>query len=154
MHQNIFILLAIILPKILGVATEICDRYERHSEDCHNFDLSKFGLSDPSIFRFRAAGRLGNHLIVYALLMYAKVALGAEAYIEADTKEFLLKVFTEESVRLPVFSETFCNWRDGMLWEVYEGPMGDLLVKEDEFKVGRMILLYDPLQGKTGRGLR
>ena len=57
-------------------------------------------------------GRFGNQLLGYAVLHQLQVQLGVKSYITKETKDLLLEFFTPESVTLPVFNETFCNWRN------------------------------------------
>ena len=57
-----------------------------------------------------------------------------------DTNEFMLKFFTPESVTLPVFNETFCDWKNIKLMP-YNGPLKDLLVME-KYRKGKILEFY------------
>ena len=69
-------------------------------------------LCSPSIMYGEAKGRFGNQLLGYSILHQLQVQLGVKSYITKETKDLLLEFFTPESVTLPVFNETFCNWRN------------------------------------------
>ena len=81
-------------------------------QTCHILSPENFNLDSPSIMYGEPKGRFGNQLLGYAVLHQLQVQLGVHSYITKETKDFLLEFFTPESVTLPVFNETFCNWRN------------------------------------------
>ena len=106
-------------------------------------------MNSPSIIFGEPQGRFGNQLLGYAVLHQLQVQLGIKSYISKETKEFLLRFFTPESVTLPIFNETFCNWKD-IRFTPYNGPFVDLLTDE-RYRKGKIMEFYPQLQTKDGR---
>ena len=79
---------------------------------CRLLNIDTFNEKSISImFADTFTGRLGNQLLGYAVLYQLQIQTGIKCYITKETKDFLLKFFTSESVTLSVFNETFCNWK-------------------------------------------
>lgn len=54
------------------------------SKGCRPF--RPHGPDDPSVFVVTPNGRLGNHLVAYAVLLYCRIFMGVDAYIARETK--------------------------------------------------------------------
>ena len=64
--------------------------------------------SSTIIFR-RSEGGLGNQLNGYAMMLQFKRKCGYESYITRYTYQIIRKLFTKESIELPVLEDTFCD---------------------------------------------
>ena len=88
------------------------DCYNQHDTTCQLLNIDTFNEKSPSImFADTFSGRFGNQLLGYVVLYQLQLQTGIKCYITKETKDFLLKFFTPESVTLSVFNETFCNWK-------------------------------------------
>lgn len=76
---------------------------------CREFNINEFGPDSKTIIYGVANGRLGNQLLGYALLSHFKNALGMEAYINAECRQYLLGIFTEDSISVPVIDSVYCD---------------------------------------------
>ncbi len=81
-----------------------------------------------------AAGQLGNHLSLYALMLQLSISLDVDTYVNDQTYEYLRGFFTEESIRLKSLYHEFCNY-DKIQWTFYYkhirlGPMHGICKKK------------------------
>ena len=87
-------------------------RDENNNQVCQilNTDTT-FTHESPSIMFCEPRGRFGNQLLGYLSLYQLQEQIGVKSYITRKTKDYLLNFFTPESITLPIFNETFCNWK-------------------------------------------
>ena len=69
-------------------------------------------------------------------------------YIDYDMNEQLTKVFTPESIHIPVIYDTYCNPED-IPWELWDGKLADLLSTEN-LRKGKFLWLYKTKYMKAG----
>ena len=62
---------------------------------------------EPSIFVINAAGRLGNHLMAFAIVMTLAKTLKIRPFVQKETAEYLSKYFIAENI--PIYEDAFCN---------------------------------------------
>ena len=89
---------------------ETCTSNE-NAQTCQILNSDTFNHESPSIMFVEPKGRFGNQLLGYLNLYQLQEQIGVKSYITRRTKDSLLNFFTPESITLPVFNETFCNWR-------------------------------------------
>ena len=89
---------------------ETCTSNE-NAQTCQMLNSDTFNHESPSIMFVEPKGRFGNQLLGYLNLYQLQAQIGVKSYITRRTKDSLLNFFTPESITLPVFNETFCNWR-------------------------------------------
>ena len=89
---------------------ETCTSNE-NAQTCQMLNSDTFNHESPSIMFVEPKGRFGNQLLGYLNLYQLQEQIGVKSYITRRTKDSLLNFFTPESITLPVFNETFCNWR-------------------------------------------
>ena len=133
---------------------EFCDKDNCASDNvirnCHMLNHDTFNLESPTIMFGEPQGRFGNQLLGYAVLHQLQEELGIKCYITKETKDFLLKFYTPESITLPIFNETFCNAKD-IRFIPYNGPFADLL-NDEEFRKGKIMQFYPGgVDAKTGK---
>ncbi len=58
-------------------------------QKCEVFDRSKFGANNASIFVVEAKGRLGNHLIAYAMVIALAKEMGVVPMVVGETHKFI-----------------------------------------------------------------
>ena len=63
----------------------------------------------PTIIFRRSEGGLGNRLNNYAMMLQLKRKCGYDSYLTKDSYKIIRKLFTRESIELPVLEDTFCN---------------------------------------------
>ena len=87
-------------------------RDENNNQVCQILNTdTNFNHESPTIMFCEPKGRFGNQLLGYLSLYQLQEQIGVKSYITKKTKEDLLNFFTPESITLPVFNETFCNWK-------------------------------------------
>lgn len=84
-----------------------CDKESCNEMKCK--DVRTIEKDVPSIVFKKARGRLGNQLNTYAMMLQLKRNYGFDAYILQETYDILSRMFTEETIELPVFEKTFCS---------------------------------------------
>jgi hypothetical protein len=77
------------------------------------------------------------------MLLEMRRSLGYDAYITQETFDILAKVFTEESILIPVLERTFCNV-DQMKFQVFDGNFTHLIMPDTKYNRGRMLNLFPP----------
>ena len=92
------------------IMDETCTSNE-NAQTCQMLNSDTFNHESPSIMFVEPKGRFGNQLLGYLNLYQLQAQIGVKSYITRRTKDSLLNFFTPESITLPVFNETFCNWR-------------------------------------------
>ena len=65
---------------------------------------------ERSIVFSEASGRLGNNLLVYAMLLQVGITLGLDAYINDECLQHLQRFFKPESIKLKSLQQTYCNY--------------------------------------------
>lgn len=96
---------------------------------------------DPSIWLIHAKGRLGNHLMSYALVMALQKATesqGVRVFVTQETRDFLTKYFEDLSV--PVLERDVCNHQDLQFKYYVEGI--DELVDDQRLRSGHLLDLW------------
>lgn len=113
-------------------ASDFCNRDDCKTA-CKIFRKDDYTTESPSFLYGKPLGRLGNHLNGYGLLYQMGKFIGAETYINSETKSYLTNFFEEGAVKLPVFEEVFCNPED-IPWEQYNKDTCDLLQDKSMWK--------------------
>ena len=90
---------------------ETCTTSAENTQACQILNSDTFNHESPSIIFAEPKGRFGNQLLGYLNLYQLQAQIGVKSYITRKTKDYLLNFFTPESIILPVFNKTFCNWR-------------------------------------------
>ena len=103
---------------------------------CEN--LISINSDEPSIFIAHAQGRLGNHLMAFAIILALAKTLNIKPYVQGETAEYLKKYFVSENI--PVFEETFCNHEE-LKPVLFNGDL-DYLVKEKKLHTGKLLILW------------
>ena len=93
---------------------------------------------EPSIFIIKAAGRLGNHLMAFAIVMTLAKTLKIRPFVEGETARYLRQYFLSENI--PVVEETFCN-PDAIPGELFDEDL-NYLVEHTELHRGRILYLW------------
>ena len=93
---------------------------------------------EPSIFIIHAAGRLGNHLMAFAIVMTLAKTLKIRPFVQGETARYLEQYFLSENI--PVVEETFCN-PDAIPGELFVEDL-DYLVEHTELHRGRILHLW------------
>ena len=106
---------------------------ENNNQVCQILNTdTNFNHESPTIMFCEPKGRFGNQLLGYLSLYQLQEQIGVKSYITKKTKEDLLNFFTPESITLPVFNETFCNWKsiDFLPFNgPFQGKKFDLIIK-------------------------
>ena len=93
---------------------------------------------EPSIFVINAEGRLGNHLMAFAIVMTLAKTLNIRPFVEKETAEYLQRYFIAENI--PIFDGYFCNIED-LQYNTYTGDLSDLVQNTDLHR-GKIISLW------------
>ena len=126
-------LICSLLLAISILAKEDCDQ---KVAKCKPFQ--RLGPDEPSIFVAHAAGRLGNHLMAFAIVLALAKDLNIKPLVQGETAEYLKKYFVAENI--PVFEETFCN-HDDINLEYFYGDL-DVLLQNSNLHRGKIIGLW------------
>jgi hypothetical protein len=94
--------------------------------------------SEPSIFVIEAKGRLGNHLMAFAIMITLAKTLKIRGYVTGETAAYLQRYFLAENV--PVFENTFCDYSEMPMTLFVEDL--DILVSNELLHKGHMLHLW------------
>ena len=109
------------------------------SETEHKCELFKpLQPEEPSIFVINAAGRLGNHLMAFAIILTLAKTLKIRPFVQKETAKYLSKYFIAENI--PIYEDAFCDIEQVQL-EIFNGDL-DELVQKTELHRGKAILLW------------
>lgn len=113
------------------------------AKNCQN--VIKIGDDQPSIIFKKTRGRLGNQLNMYAMMLQFKRVYGYDPYLLKETYDILVRMFTPESLELPVLESSFCNLPK-MKFQVFSelNRFSELGRKESAHSKGKMYELYPP----------
>ena len=90
-------------------AANFCER-ENCPIKCKDLKGPLSPQSPTIIFKnSRIEGGLGNRLNSYAMMLQLKRKCGYDSYITKQTYSIIRKLFTRESIELPVLEDTFCD---------------------------------------------
>ena len=110
------------------------------SQDCRL--LSSVKPDELSIIYSEHSGGLANQLLMYAMLRQLRQEFYLNAYMSKHCYETLAQVFTEKSIQdVPVFEDTFCDPPKSYPFEVYDGPMKDILT-DSALHHGKFLWLF------------
>eukprot|EP00095_Tigriopus_kingsejongensis_P010494 maker-scaffold436_size171858-snap-gene-0.29 protein:Tk10494 transcript:maker-scaffold436_size171858-snap-gene-0.29-mRNA-1 annotation:"galactoside 2-alpha-l-fucosyltransferase 2" len=127
-------------PGRVSGTEDTCDNDGCEKKSCEEFDLKNFHPDSKSIIYGEARGRLGNQLLGYAVLAYFRHYLDMDAYINDECREYLLKVFTEESIQMPVIQDKFCDPKKIPL-QPYHGHIQNIL-SDESYRRGKLISFF------------
>ena len=105
-------------------------------EECEH--LRPLDPKQPSIFVIHASGRLGNHLMAFAIVLALAKAIHIKPFVQGETADYLKRYFVAENI--PVFENTYCN-NDHVQFEIFNGDI-DELVKQKELHTGKVLALW------------
>ena len=131
----------ILFPFTLVVGIAQSGKYVKH-EGCVDFKPPK--PDEKSVFFSEAAGRLGNNLLMYAVMIQLQITLNVDAYINDEAITYLRRFFTKESILLKSFQETFCNYND-IPWTLYLKHIRPLMT-DKSYRTGQTLYLW-PMTG-------
>lgn len=100
---------------------------------------------EKSIIFSEAFGRLGNNLLLYAVMYQLQISLGVTAYVNDECLIYLRKFFTNESIMLKSVQATYCNY-DQIQWIFYYKHIRPLLT-DKSYRTGKVLYLW-PSTGK------
>lgn len=109
------------------------------SEKCIELDTSP---DAKSVIYSESWGRLGNCMLLYALMLQLKISLDVDTFISDDCIDLMKRYFTEDSVLVRSLSEV-CD-ADKIVWERYGKHIRNLLV-DRSYRRGRTIYLLPRL---------
>lgn len=113
---------------ICSILLVSCHSQEQCQEKVKCQPFKGLKKEDPSIFIINAAGRLGNHLMAFGIVMALGKSLKVQPYVKGETAEYLNRYFTAENI--PVFENTFCNAEDIQL-EIFNGDLDEVVQRSD-----------------------
>ena len=99
--------------------------------------------SDKSIVYKKVRGRLGNTLNAYTMLLMMRKLYGYDAYLLQESYDILTRMFTEESIEVPVLEKTFCDIKS-IKFQIYDGNFTELVKSKSSHANGKMYNLYPP----------
>ena len=106
MSTKILPFLVPLLASALCSSKQYCDK-DSCQPKCQN--IRQISEKTPSILFKKARGRLGNQLNAYAMLLQLKKDYGYDTYLLQESYDILAKVFTKESIEIPVLEQSFCD---------------------------------------------
>ena len=127
---------------------DFCDKDSCHGSK-NKCEVLRVKSGDPSIWLIHAKGRLGNHLMSYALVMAlqkATEAQGVRVFVTQETRDFLSKFF--EEITVPVLERDVCNHQDLPFRYYLEGI--DELAADQKLWRGQVLDLW-PLGYKVNK---
>ena len=110
-------------------------------------DYKAIGPDEGSLLFAEASGRLGNHLLNYAFLYQLNISLGLETYTNDEAVQYMQKIFTNDSIRLPSIHQKFCNY-DEIPFVFYYKHIRPLLT-DKSYRTGQFYYLF-PRTGEDG----
>ena len=93
---------------------------------------------EPSIFVINAAGRLGNHLMAFAIVMTLAKTLKIRPFVQKETAEYLSKYFIAENI--PIYEDAFCNAEE-VKSQLFNGDLNEL-VENTGLHKGKVLVLW------------
>jgi len=91
---------------------------------------------------------LGNHLMLYTLLLQLKITLDVDVYVNDDCLGHLTAIFNPDSIKLKSIQREFCNY-DQIDFEFYSKHIQALL-RDKQYRKGRVVYLWPKLQHEGG----
>ncbi|TRY79224.1 hypothetical protein TCAL_07359 [Tigriopus californicus] len=154
LSSNVIISLCATLTHFTGFVQgeDTCDNDScQKVQPCREFNIKKIGPDSKSIIYGEAHGRLGNQLLGYALLAHFQDELGMEAYINAECRQYLLGIFTEDSITVPVIDSVYCDPKK-IPFTPYHSHIREILT-DKSYRTGK-VLQFFPTHPKFPFGYR
>ena len=108
-------------------------------KDC--IDVVDLGPDRPSIVVIDARGRLGNHLMAYALVKALALDHGVVPLVTRETRDYLRDIFDYKD-EVGVLEEAFCDSDRAMArMQVFEDTIDSLVADSSNFR-GKFINLW------------
>ena len=97
-------------------------------------DIENFGADQSSLFMIDAKGRLGNHLMAYALVKALAFDHNILPLVTRETRDYLEAIFDYEN-DVKVFEDAFCDIDKALARiTVFEDTIDSLVSEKDNFK--------------------
>ncbi|XP_040567944.1 galactoside alpha-(1,2)-fucosyltransferase 2 [Lepeophtheirus salmonis] len=133
----VFFLFFIIYALQCTMTKILCD----HNGKCVEFEHQKWISAMPtSIVVIQPNGRMGNHLISFALIQALRHKF--DAYIMNETFHFISETFeiNNQVIEIPILEKIFCS-PEKMKFEHFDGSIQELL-KDDKLHRGKILNLW------------
>ena len=142
----VMLFVILILKSDRIIAADHCEK-DSCKKPCRNI-VGDLDENKPSIVYKTMRGQLGNQLNGYAMMLQLKRKSGYDAYLTRSSYEILTKMFTKESIELPILEDTFCNVSD-MNFKVFDTNLTELVLENSPHASGKLYELFPPQEQKV-----